>query len=230
MAGMMSVKDQVDAAITIDVDLQDDLNCIEKMIDLYCQGNDVVYGVKTKRKADSFRKRVTARAYYRVQKLMGINIVDNHADFRLVSNSVLKTLSKFHESNLYLRGIIPSLGFKSAKVDDKISERSAGKSKYTSKKMMKLATDGITSFSSTPLKVVFWIGVLFLIFALINGIDVVVALVNGTAQPGWSQLMLSVWFVGGVIMVSLGMVGIYIGRMYSEVKHRPQYIISEVLD
>ena len=155
MAGMMSVKDQVDAAITIDVDLQDDLNCIEKMIDLFKQGNDVVYGVKTKRKADSIKKRVTARAYYRVQRLMGINIVDNHADFRLVSNNVLKTLSKFNESNLYLRGIIPSLGFKSAMVDDKISERSAGKSKYTSKKMMKLATDGITSFSSTPLKVVF---------------------------------------------------------------------------
>ena len=230
MAGMMAITDQVDAAITIDVDLQDDINCIEKMIDLYAQGNDVVYGVKTKRKADSFKKRVTARSYYRMQKLMGINIVDNHADFRLVSNNVLKTLSKFKESNLYLRGIIPSLGFKSAQVDDNISSRRAGESKYTGKKMMKLATDGITSFSTAPLKVVFWIGILFLIVALINGIDVVVALCNGTAQPGWSQLMLSIWFIGGVIMVSLGMVGIYIGRMYGEVKHRPQYVISEVLD
>lgn len=230
MAGMMSVKDQVDAAITIDVDLQDDLNCIEKMIDLYTQGNDVVYGVKTKRKADSISKRISARSYYRMQRLMGINIVDNHADFRLVSNKVLITLAKFHESNLYLRGIIPSLGFKSATVSDEISTRSAGKSKYSSKKMMKLATDGITSFSTTPLKIVFWIGILFLIVAVINGVDVVMALINGTAQPGWSQLMLSIWFVGGVVMVALGMVGIYIGRTYSEVKHRPQYIVSEILD
>lgn len=155
MAGMMAVKDQVDAAITIDVDLQDDLNCIEKMIDLHAQGFDVVYGVKTKRKADGLKKRITARSYYRLQKLMGINIIDNHADFRLVSNVVLNALSRFKESNLYLRGIIPSLGFKSAKVDDKITERSAGKSKYTSRKMMKLATDGITSFTATPLKIVF---------------------------------------------------------------------------
>ena len=230
MAGMMSVKDQVDAAITIDVDLQDDLNCIEKMIDLFAKGNDVVYGVKTKRMADKFSKRVSARSYYRMQRLMGINIIDNHADFRLVSNKVLVTLSKFHESNLYLRGIIPSLGFKAATVDDEISSRRRGKSKYSSKKMMKLATDGITSFSTTPLKIVFWIGILFLVVALINGIDVVMALINGTAQPGWSQLMLSIWFVGGVVMVALGMVGIYIGRTYNEVKHRPQYIVSDILD
>lgn len=230
MAGMMSVKDQVDAAITMDVDLQDDLSCIEKMIDYYNEGYDVVYGVKTKRDADAFVKRFTASAFYKIQKLMGVNAIDNHADFRLVSNKVLLTLDKFKETNLYLRGIIPSLGFKSAKVDDVISERIAGESKYTTKKMMKLATDGITSFSSRPLKIVFWIGVIFLIVALINAIDVVVALCNGTAQPGWSQLMLSIWFVGGVIMVSLGLVGIYIGRTYSEVKKRPQYIISEVLD
>ena len=230
MAGMMSVKDQVDAAITIDVDLQDDLNCIEKMIDYYTQGYDVVYGVKTKRDSDGFIKRTTAGAFYKMQKLMGVNAIDNHADFRLVSNKVLQTLDKFRETNLYLRGIIPSLGFKSTTVDDEISERSAGKSKYTGKKMMKLATDGITSFSSRPLKIVFWIGIIFLIVALINAIDVIVALCNGSAQPGWSQLMLSIWFVGGVIMVSLGLVGIYIGRTYSEVKRRPQYIISEVLD
>lgn len=155
MAGMMAVKDQVDAAITIDVDLQDDINCIPKMLELFAAGNDVVYGVKTSRKGDSFMKNVSARGFYKMQKLMGIDIVDNHADFRLVSNKVLQTLSKFHERNLYLRGIIPSLGFKSATVDDKISERTAGKSKYSSKKMMKLATDGITSFSSTPLKIVF---------------------------------------------------------------------------
>lgn len=192
MAGMMSVKDQIDAVVTIDVDLQDDISCIEKMIEDFNAGYDVVYGVKTDRKADGFVKRFTATAYYKMQKIMGINIVNNHADFRLLSNKVLKVLSKYKESNLYLRGIIPSLGFKSAVVEDKISDRAAGESKYSSKKMMKLATDGITSFSTRPLKIVFWIGVLFLIVALINAIDVVVALVNGTAQPGWSQIMLSI--------------------------------------
>lgn len=155
MAGMMSVKDQVDAVITIDVDLQDDLGCIPKMIDLFQDGNDVVYGVKSDRHGDSFVKRATARSYYRMQKVMGINIIDNHADFRLLSNKVLRVLERYKESNLYLRGIIPSLGFKSAVVEDKIAERSAGKSKYSSKKMFKLATDGITSFSTRPLKIVF---------------------------------------------------------------------------
>ena len=155
MAGMMSVKDKVDAVITIDVDLQDDISCIGKMIDLYCQGNDVVYGVKVDRKGDSFIKRTTAKSFYSMQRLMGINIVDNHADFRLLSNKVIGVLSKYKESNLYLRGIIPSLGFKSATVDDTISEREAGKSKYSTKKMFKLATDGITGFSSRPLKIIF---------------------------------------------------------------------------
>ena len=230
MAGMMSVKDKVDAVITIDVDLQDDISCIGKMIDLYCQGNDVVYGVKVDRKGDSFIKRTTAKSFYSMQRLMGINIVDNHADFRLLSNKVIGVLSKYKESNLYLRGIIPSLGFKSATVDDKISEREAGKSKYSTKKMFKLATDGITGFSSRPLKIIFWIGVVFLIVALINAIDVVISLCNGTAAPGWSQLMLSVWFIGGVVLISLGLVGIYIGRTYSEVKQRPTYIVSEIID
>lgn len=230
MAGMMAVVDKVDAVVSIDVDLQDDISCIEKMLDHYHNGSDVVYGVKSSRKGDGFLKRFTATSFYKLQKAMGIKIIYNHSDFRLLSNKVLKTLAKYNESNLYLRGIIPSLGFKYATVDDKISERSAGKSKYTTKKMLRLATDGITSFSSRPLKIVFWIGVIFIIVALINAIDVIVALCNGTATPGWSQLMLSIWFVGGVIMIALGMVGTYIGRIYTEVKHRPQYIISEVLD
>lgn len=230
MAGMMSVKDQVDAAITIDVDLQDDINCIEKMVDYFQKGYEVVYGVKNKRKADGSFKRLSAKAYYKMQKCMGINIVYNHADFRLVSNNVLKALSKFNETNLYLRGIIPSLGFKSTTVKYDIKERSAGESKYTGKKMLNLATNGVVGFSPAPLKIIVWIGIIFLIVALINAIDVIVALCNGSAQPGWSQLMLSIWFVGGIIMISIGMVGIYIGRTYSEVKKRPQYIISEVLD
>lgn len=192
MAGMMSVKDKVDAVVTIDVDLQDDLNCIPKMIENFNNGYDVVYGVKKSRKGDGFIKRFTANTFYKMQKLFGIDIVKNHADFRLLSNKVLKALALFKENNLYLRGIIPSLGFKSCTVDDTISQRRAGKSKYSTKKMFKLATDGVVNFSSLPLKIVFWIGVIFLIVALINAIDVIVALINGTATPGWSQLMLSI--------------------------------------
>lgn len=230
MAGMMAAKDNCDAVITMDVDLQDDLACVEKMLEEYKQGYDVVYGVKADRSSDAVIKRLTAKGFYKFQKAMGVNAIENHSDFRLLSNKVLQTLSGYHENNLYLRGIIPSLGFKSAQVQDNISDRKAGKSKYTTKKMLNLATDGITSFSSRPLKIVFWVGIIFLIVALINAIDVVVALCNGTAAPGWSQLMLSLWFIGGVLMISLGVVGTYIGRIYSEVKNRPQYIISETLD
>ncbi|MDO5329289.1 MAG: glycosyltransferase family 2 protein [Coriobacteriia bacterium] len=230
MAGMMYAKDKVDCAISIDVDLQDDINCIPRMIEKFKAGNDVVYGVKVDRSSDSVAKRSTANGYYRLQRLMGIDVVDNHADFRLVSNKVLNSLAAFKESHLYLRGIIPSLGFKSDIVEDRISERRAGRSKYSRKKMFKLATDGITSFSSVPLKIVFWIGVVSLIVALINAIDVIVALCNGTAAPGWSQLMLSVWFVGGMILIAIGLLGTYIGRIYGEVKNRPRYIISDKLD
>lgn len=230
MAGMNYTKNKVDAAISIDVDLQDDLNVIEKMVDKFMDGNDVVYGVKNNRDVDSFGKKMSAKWFYGFQKRLGLNIIVNHADFRLVSNKVLNILSSYNESNIYLRGIIPSLGLKSDTIKYDIKDRDAGTSKYTGKKMMKLATDGIIGFSPAPLKAIIWIGIIFLIVALINAIDIIVSLINGTAEPGWSQLMLSLWFVGGVVLISLGLVGVYIGRTYSEVKHRPQYIILDVLE
>lgn len=230
MAGMMYCKNKVDCAITMDVDLQDSLACIPQMLEKFSQGYDVVYGVKVDRHGDGVAKRTTASGYYKLQRIMGINIVDNHADFRLVSNKVLNVLSRYKESHLYLRGIIPSLGFKSTTVEDTISERTAGHSKYSRRKMLKLAADGITSFTTTPLKIVFWIGVISLIIAFINAIDVVIALCNGTAVAGWSQLMLSVWFLGAMILIAIGLLGIYIGRIYGEVKNRPQYVISKELD
>ena len=192
MAGMISCKNKVDAAITIDVDLQDDISAIEDMLDKFKLGNDVVYGVKTNRDADGVFKRLTAQCFYKLQRAMGIKIVYNHADFRLVSNNVICALSHCNEKNLYLRGIIPSFGFKSDTVEDKISEREAGKSKYTPAKMFKLASDGILSFSSRPLKIITWLGVIFLVVALINAIDVIISLCTNNATPGWSQLMLSV--------------------------------------
>ncbi len=184
MAGMMSIKDMVDAAVTIDVDLQDDISCIPKMIELFDQNYDVVYGVKVNRDGDSFMKKLTASTFYKSQKLMGINVVENHADFRLLSKKVLQTLSLYHESNLYLRGLIPSLGFKSAYVDDTISKRELGKSKYSTKKMLHLAADGVVNFSNAPLKIVIGLGIVFLIIALINAIDVIIAIVKNTAVPG----------------------------------------------
>lgn len=230
MAGMNYAKNKVDAAITIDVDLQDDVGVIPEMINKFNEGNDVVYGVKNGRKVDPFFKRLTAKMFYRWQRHLGLKIVIDHADFRLVSNRVLNILSNYKESNIYLRGIIPSWGLKSDIVSYDIKDRTAGDSKYTKKKMLKLATDGILGFSPAPLKGIIFIGIIFLIIALINAVDIVVSLINGTAQPGWSQLMLSMWFVGGVILIALGLVGIYIGRTYSEVKHRPQYLILDVLD
>lgn len=229
MAGMMNAKDLCDGVITIDCDLQDDLNCIEKMIDLYAEGNDIVYGVKVNRKADSFMKKFTAQSFYTLQSSMGVQAVYNHADFRFMSQRALKALSEFPERNLYLRGMIPLLGFKTATVDDVISDRIAGKSKYTLSKMLRLASDGITSFSSKPMTLVLGAGILMLIVAFFMAIYVIVSLAMGHYVEGWSSLMLSIWFIGAVVTIGIGITGTYIGKMYMEVKHRPLYIVADKL-
>ena len=217
MAGMMTAKDWSDAVITIDADLQDDLNAIEEMIDAYTQGYDVVYGVKVSRQADPVLKRLSATAFYKLQHRMGVETIYNHADFRFLSRRVLEQLSHYQERNVYLRGIIPLLGFPSTTVDDVIRERTAGTSKYTVRKMFSLALDGITSFSVKP------------IYGILIGIYVLYALISGTAEHGWASLMLSIWFVGGVVLLSIGAVGLYIGKIYKEVKRRPLYNVEEVL-
>ena len=206
MAGMMAAKDWADAVITIDADLQDDLRAIPKMVDDYARGYDIVYGVKVQRTADPLL-----------------------TDFRLMSRRALQMLSGYKESNLYLRGLIPLIGLDSTTVDDVISERRAGHSKYTLAKMLALALDGITSFSVKPIYCILWLGVAFLLISLAIGIYVVHAIMAGTAVPGWSSLILSVWFVGGMVLVSIGVVGAYIGKIYKEVKRRPLYNIKEVL-
>ncbi len=230
MAGMMTAKEWADAVITIDADLQDDLNALEKMVDYCNEGYDIVYGVKVSRKADPLLKRFSAETFYKLQSSMGVKSVFNHADFRLMSKRALDMLQGYGERNLYLRGLIPMIGLKSTTVDDVIKERKAGKSKYSLKKMLNLALDGITSFSVRPIYGIIYLGLFSILISLVIGVYVVHALFCGTAVPGWSSLMLSVWFTGGMIMIAIGMVGIYIGKIYMEVKNRPLYNIKEVLD
>ena len=193
-------------------------------------GNDIVYGVKVSRKADPLMKRMSAMAFYKLQSSMGVESIYNHADFRLMSKRALQMLSGFEERNLYLRGLIPMIGLPSTTVDDVIGERQAGSSKYTLKKMLNLALDGITSFSTRPMQAIFHLGILFLLIACGIAVYVIHALITGTAVPGWSSLILSIWLVGGFILISLGITGTYIGKIYTEVKRRPLYNIQEILE
>lgn len=230
MAGMMTARDMSDAVITIDADLQDDLEAIPRMIDAYHDGYDVVYGVKVQRQADPLLKRLSAQAFYRLQQKMGVKAVYNHADFRLLSRRVLDRLSLYREKNLYLRGIIPQIGFPSTTVDDVIAPRAAGESKYSLGKMLSLALDGITSFSVKPLYAILWLGIIFLLISVGIGIYVIYSLFVHTAVHGWASLMLSIWMVGGFVLIALGGVGLYVGKIYSEVKDRPLYNIKDFLD
>ncbi len=230
MAGMMVAKDRVDAAITIDADLQDDLKAIPQMIDDYEKGYDIVYGVKVSRTADPLLKRLSAVAFYKLQAKMGVNSIYNHADFRFMSRRALEMLSKYKEKNLYLRGIIPTIGLNSTTVNDTISERSAGSSKYTLGKMLNLALDGITSFSVKPIYGIIYLGLLFILICLCIGVYVVHAIVAGTAVPGWASVILSIWLIGGLNLICIGIVGVYIGKIYKEVKNRPLYNIQEILE
>ena len=229
MAGMMTAKDWADAVITIDADLQDDIECIPQMVKDFQSGFDIVYGVKVSRKADPLMKRMTAQAFYKLQASMGVESVFNHADFRLMSRRALQMLEGYDERNLYLRGLIPMIGLPSTTVDDAISERQAGASKYTLKKMLNLALDGITSFSVKPLYCIIYLGIAFLFISLGIGIYVLHALIAGTAVPGWSSLILSVWLVGGFVLICVGITGVYIGKIYNEVKRRPLYNIQDIL-
>ena len=229
MAGMMTAREWADAIITIDADLQDDIECIPQMVRHFEEGNDIVYGVKVSRQADPLLKRISAMAFYKLQSAMGVESIYNHADFRLMSRRALDMLSTYKEHNLYLRGLIPQIGLQTTTVDDVISERYAGKSKYTLKKMLNLALDGITAFSVKPMYAIFYLGWVFLFIAFCIGIYVVRALIVSTAVPGWAALILSVWIVGGFMLIAIGLLGVYIGKIYTEVKRRPLYHIAEIL-
>jgi len=230
MAGMMTAREWADAVITLDADLQDDIECIPQMVKHFEEGNDIVYGVKVSRKADPLMKRMTAQAFYKLQSSMGVESVYNHADFRLMSRKALDMLSTYKEHNLYLRGLIPQIGLQTTTVDDVISERYAGSSKYTLSKMLNLALNGITAFSVKPMFFIFYLGMFFLLIAFCIGIYVTRAIIVGTAIPGWASLILSIWLVGGFILIAMGITGVYIGKIYTEVKRRPLFHIAEILD
>lgn len=229
LAGLMTVRGHCDAAISIDADLQDDVNAMTEMVQKYRQGYEIVYGVRASRATDSWFKRTTARAFYSLQQKMGLDTVYDHADYRLMSNRALDILSEYGESNLFLRGIIPQIGLSTAVVTYDRHERVAGESKYPLKKMLSFSIDGITSFSSRPIRMILALGVLLLILDVAMGIYVSIAYFGHAAIPGWTSLMLSVWFLGSITLIALGIVGEYIGKIFVEVKHRPRYNISEYL-
>ena len=229
MAGMMAARERADVVVTIDADLQDDVEAIEEMINHYLEGCDIVYGVKTSREADPWLKRITAEGFYRLQQNMGINVIFNHTNFRLMSKRALEALSEYSERNLFLRGIIPQLGFRSAEVEDVIRERTAGESKYNYTKLLLLAVDGITSFSTKPISFIVGMGLFSLLISIVMAIYVLVSYVEHLSVPGWASLMLSLWFIGSMLLLSIGVVGQYIGKIYIEVKARPRYHIDQYL-
>lgn len=227
LAGLMTVKDKFDAVISMDADLQDDINAIDKMIESYSDGNDIVYGVRSNRKKDSCFKRWTAQFFYKIMKWMGAETVYNHADFRLMSRRALDALAEFPEVNLFLRGMVPLIGFKSDTVYYERSKRFAGKSKYPLRKMISFAFEGITSLSIRPIDLIIRLGILLcivgvgiLVYALVQHF-----LHNTTA--GWTSLMASIWTLGGIQLSAIGVIGKYIGKIYLETKHRPRFIIEK---
>jgi glycosyltransferase involved in cell wall biosynthesis len=230
LAGLMAAKEQADCVISIDADLQDDLSAIQKFIVEFHQGAEIVYGIRQSRESDSFFKRNSAIGFYRIMAKMGAKIEYNHADFRLMSKRALIQLEKFKEVNLFLRGIVPMIGFKTVKVYYDRHERFAGESKYPLKKMIGFALDGITSLSVTPIRFVTLAGFLLFLVSLLAGIYAITSKLSGNTVSGWASLMVSVWFIGGIQLISLGLIGEYIGKIYKEVKHRPLYIVEKQLE
>lgn len=229
LAGLLSVKDKIDISISIDADLQDDVAVIEEMVDKYQEGSDIVYGVRSARKTDTFFKRVTAEGFYKFMKLLGVKSVYNHADFRLMSSRALSGLSRYKERNLFLRGIVPMIGYQTDCVYYERKERMAGESKYPLKKMISFAFDGVTSFSIKPMNFIMGTGVFMILLTIIAGIYAIVSYSTGNVVSGWTSLILSLWFIGGLVLFSLGLVGQYIGKIYIEVKERPRYLIEKEL-
>lgn len=229
LAGLLTVKDDADIVISMDADLQDDIDAIDLMIEKRKEGADVVYGVRKSRKKDSFFKRTTAQGFYRVMKMLGVDVIYNHADYRLTSRRVLDSLKDYREVNLFLRGIFPLIGFKSDIVYYERKERFAGKSKYPLKKMLNFAWDGITSFSVKPIRLVLNVGVVILILSLLMILYSVIQKVLGNTVDGWTFIVCSLWLLGGIQMLSLGIIGEYIGKIYSETKARPRYLVTDYL-
>ena len=229
LAGLMTVKEHCDAAISLDADLQDDINVIDKFIDKFIDGCDVVYGVRSDRSTDTFFKRTTAQGFYKVMSMLGVDIVYNHADYRLMSKRALNELEKFEEVNLFLRGLVPLIGFKSDIVTYERNERFAGESKYPLKKMISFAFEGITSFSVKPIRFILDIGILMFTTSLLFLVYFLILWATGKTVQGWATIVISIWMLGGIQLLCLGVIGEYIGKIYMESKKRPKFIIDKFL-
>ncbi len=230
LAGLTAVKDICDMSITMDADLQDDIDTIDNMVEKYNEGFQVVYGVRSARKTDTFFKRFTAESFYKFMNAMGAEVVYNHADFRLMSSRVLQELANYREVNLFLRGLVPLIGFKSCSVYYERAERFAGESKYPLKKMISFAVNGITSFSTKPLKMITNLGIIMSVISICAFIWAFIVKITGLSVHGWSSTMCSIWLIGGLQLFCLGIIGEYIGKIYSEVKQRPRFIIDEFIN
>ena len=229
LAGLMAVMDHCDAAISIDADLQDDPGAMVEMVKKFRDGCEIVYGVRSSRATDTWFKRTTAHGFYSFQNMMGLETVYDHADYRLMSNRALRMLSQYGESNLFLRGIVPQIGLTTDVVMYARNPRVAGESKYPLSKMLSFSIDGITSFSARPMRWIFMTGVTLFVISILVTIYVIIALLSGTAIGGWASIMLSIWFIGSLTLISIGIVGEYIGKIFTEVKHRPRFAISKEL-
>ena len=229
LAGLMTVKSFCDMAISMDADLQDDVDAIDQFVEKYYEGCEVVYGVRSERKTDSFFKRASAQSFYKLMLHMGVEIVYNHADYRLMSKRALEEMEGFQEVNLFLRGIVPLIGFRSDVVTYERHERFAGESKYPLKKMLNFAFDGITSFSVKPIRMVTTLGVIIFAISLLMLIYFLVTWCIGWTVPGWTSIVVSVWAIGGLQLLAIGIIGEYIGKIYLETKARPKFIIQEYL-
>ncbi len=230
LCGLMTLKDKADAVISIDADLQDDINVFDEMIEKFEAGCDVVYGVRSKRETDTFFKRFTAEAFYKILNKMGAKVIFNHADFRLMSRRALEAFSLYRETNIFLRGMVPLIGYKSDIVKYERSERLAGESKYPLKKMLALAWEGITSLSIQPIRMITWLGLIIFLISLIMIIYSVISFFVGATVSGWTSTLCSIWALGGLQLLAIGIIGEYIGKIYLETKRRPRFIVEKYLN
>lgn len=229
-AGLLTAMERSDVTVSIDADLQDDVAVIEEMIDKFHDGSDIVYGVRRERKTDTFFKRTTAQAFYKLMAMMGVKTVYNHADFRLMSKRAVEQFAKYKETNLFLRGMMPLIGYQTDSVYYDRKERVAGESKYPLKKMLALAFNGISSFSVKPISMIMGLGIFIIICSMLAAVYALISYFTGRVVPGWTSLILSIWFLGGLQLLAVGMVGQYIGKIYMEVKQRPRYNIEKILE
>ena len=230
LAGLTTAARFADVTISMDADLQDDINAMDRMLDAYHAGCDVVYGVRSSRKTDTFFKRFTAEAFYKLMRGMGVDIVFNHADYRLMSRRAVEGLCEFEEVNLFLRGMVPLVGFISTTVEYERAPRFAGESKYPLKKMLAFALDGITSFSVKPLRLILSVGLVIFLLSIVMLLWTLIRRIAGHTVTGWASLMWSIWMIGGIQLLSLGVIGEYIGKVYGESKRRPRFIIERVIN